>query len=282
MKSAVLSGERLRDLEGKIVALLFYEPSTRTRTSFQQAVLKLGGLTVVTENAKEFSSAVKGETMKDTTRIMNAYHFDAIVIRSDYEGGAEEAAEVSTAPIINAGDGAGQHPTQSLLDLYTIYEQFGKIDGLKIALVGDLKYNRSTRSLAYLISKFKDIHFEIIAPASLQMRQDILDHFKEQGISYNLGSDLEKVADKVDVIYLTRAQKERVREGEKIEGDGVRITKEVLDKIKPGSIVMHPLPRSTGFNEIPEEFTDDPRIVIFKEAENGLFTRMALLKMLIS
>ena len=219
--------------------------------------------------------------MKDTTRIINAYHFDAIVIRSDYEGGAEEAASVSKIPIINAGDGAGQHPTQSLLDLYTIYAHFGKVDGLKVALVADLKYNRSTRSLAYLIGKFKNIHFEIIAPPELQMRQDILDHFKKNKISYNLGEDLSKVADKVDVIYLTRAQKERVKEGEKFDGSGVRITKEVLKKIKPKSIVMHPLPRSTGFNEIPEEFTDDPRIVIFREAENGLYTRMALLNMVV-
>lgn len=281
MKKAILSGQRRRDLDGKTVSLLFYEPSTRTRTSFQQAALKLGALTVATENAKEFSSAIKGETMKDTTRIMNAYHFDAIVIRADYEGAAEEAAEVSNAPIINAGDGGGQHPTQALLDLYTIYEHFKKVDGLRVAFVGDLKNGRTVRSLAYLLSKFSNLHFELISPESLQMRQDILTHFKKHKISYKISNDLGKVADKVDVIYMTRAQKERFKEGESIKGEGVRITKEVLNKINKNSIVMHPLPRSNDFNEIPEEFTDDPRIVIFKQAENGLYTRMALLSMIV-
>lgn len=281
MKQAVLTGKRLNDLDGKIVSLLFYEPSTRTRTSFQQAALKLGALTVATENAKEFSSAVKGETMKDTTRIMNAYHFDAVIIRSDYEGAAEEAAEVSTAPIINAGDGAGQHPTQSLLDIYTIFEKFGKIDGLRIAFVGDLKYGRTVRSLCYLLGKFKDIHVDFVAPDSLQMREDILEYLKENGIGYELHSDIKEVAEKADVFYMTRAQKERMKEGETFSPDGYRITEELLKVIPQESIILHPLPRSNDFNEIPEEITDDPRILIFKEAENGLFTRMALLKMVI-
>jgi aspartate carbamoyltransferase catalytic subunit len=281
MKQAVLSGTRLHDLDGKIVSLLFYEPSTRTRTSFQQAVLKLGGLTVVTENAKEFSSAVKGETMKDTTRIMNAYHFDAVVIRSDYEGAAEEAASVSDSPIINAGDGAGQHPTQSLLDIYTIYEKFGKIDGLKIAFVGDLKYGRTVRSLCYLLGKFKDIVVHFVAPDSLQMREDILEYLKEHGVKYEMHSDIKEVAEIADVFYMTRAQKERMKDGEQFSADGYRITEELLKKIRPETIILHPLPRSNDFNEIPEELTDDPRILIFKEAENGLFTRMALLKMVI-
>lgn len=282
MKKAVLKGQVLDDLKDKIVCLLFYEPSTRTRVSFQQAALKLGALTVATENAKEFSSAIKGETMKDTTRIMNAYHFDAIVIRSDYDGAAEEAAEVSICPIINAGDGAGQHPTQALLDIFTIYEHFGKVDGLKVALVGDLKYGRTVRSLSYLLGKFKKIHVYLVAPDSLQMREDIIEYYNEHGITFEKSSDLSEVADKVDVIYMTRAQKERMKEGESVEGGKVSITKAVLGKIKKNSIVLHPLPRSNDFNEIPEEFTDDPRILIFKQAENGLFTRMALLKMVIS
>lgn len=282
MKQAVLSGKRLNDLEGKTVSLLFYEPSTRTRTSFQQAALKLGAQVVATENAKEFSSAIKGETMKDTTRIMNAYHFDAIVIRSDYEGAAEEAAEVSEAPIINAGDGAGQHPTQALLDLYTIYEKFGKVDGIKVALVGDLKYGRTVRSLSYLLGKFSNIHIYLVAPSSLQMREDILEYYKEHTVTFEKTDSLARVADKADVIYMTRAQKERMKEGEKFSPDGVRITKEVLKKVRKNAIIMHPLPRSNDFNELPEEFTGDSRVVIFKQAENGLFTRMALLKMIIN
>jgi len=281
MKKAVLAGQTLDDLKDKTVCLLFYEPSTRTRVSFQQAALKLGALAVATENAKEFSSAVKGETMKDTTRIINAYHFDAIVIRSDYEGAAEEAASVSEAPIINAGDGAGQHPTQSLLDIFTIHEHFGKVDGLRVAFVGDLKYGRTVRSLSYLLGKFKDIKVHLVAPESLQMREDILEYYKENGIEFEAHSDIAEIVDKVDVIYMTRAQKERMNEGEDADGAGVVLNRELLDKVSEKSIIMHPLPRSSDINEIPEELTDDPRMMIFKEAENGLFTRMALLKMVI-
>lgn len=288
MKQALASRAHLSTLTGKSICLLFYEPSTRTRISFQQAALKLGASIVVTENAKEFSSAIKGETMKDTMRVINALKFDAVVIRADYEGAADEAAEVAQMPVLNAGDGTGQHPTQALLDLYTIYEKFqkvypdkGGIDGLKVALVGDLRNGRTTRSLAYLLSKFKNIKFELIAPKSLQMRPDILDFFKRKKIVFNLGDNLAEVAEKVDVIYMTRAQKERMKEGETFESDGVRITKGLLKKVKKDTIIMHPLPRSNDFNEIPEEFTDDPRIVIFKQVENGLYTRMALLNMVV-
>lgn len=281
MKKMVLSGGTTPLLAGKTVCLLFYEPSTRTRVSFQQAAIKLGAQVIATENAKEFSSAVKGETMKDTTRIINSYHFDAIVIRGDYEGQAEEAATVSEAPIINAGDGAGQHPTQALLDVYTIFEHFGKVDGLRVALVGDLKYGRTVRSLSYLLGKFKNVQIDLVAPESLQMRDDILAYYKKHGMKFEKHADLAEVVDKVDVIYMTRAQKERMKEGESAAGDGVRLTKELLDQVNKNSIILHPLPRSNDFNEIPEELTDDPRIFIFKEAENGLFTRMALLKMVI-
>lgn len=281
MKKMVLSGGTTPVLSGKTVCLLFYEPSTRTRVSFQQAAIKLGAQVIATENAKEFSSAVKGETMKDTTRIINAYHFDAIVIRGDYEGQAEEAATVSEVPIINAGDGAGQHPTQALLDVYTIFEHFGKVDGLRVALVGDLKYGRTVRSLSYLLGKFKDVKIDLVAPESLQMREDILAYYKKHGMTFEKHSDLADIIDKADVIYMTRAQKERMADGEMADGKGVRMTRELLDKVNKNSIVLHPLPRSSDFNEIPEELTDDPRIFIFKEAENGLFTRMALLKMVI-
>lgn len=280
MQKVVRSGKVLQTLKGKSVCLLFYEPSTRTRTSFEQAVIKLGGIPVTTENAKEFSSAIKGETMFDTTRIINAYYFSAIVIRSDYEGASAEAASVSKVPIINAGDGAGQHPTQALLDLFTIYEQFKKIDGVKVAMVGDLKYGRTVRSLSYLLSKFKKVHLELVAPKSLQMKDDILEHLKEHGVSFNVSDNLAKVAPNVDVIYMTRAQKERMK-GEEVTGDGVRLTREILDTVSKKSIVMHPLPRSNDFNELPDELTDDPRIKIFQQAENGLFTRMALLKMVV-
>jgi aspartate carbamoyltransferase catalytic subunit len=281
MKNALASKAHLSTLSGKTICLLFYEPSTRTRVSFQQAALKLGAQVAATENAKEFSSAIKGESMKDTMRVINSLQFDAVVIRSDTEGAAEEASSVAQMPVINAGDGAGQHPTQALLDLYTIYEHFKNVDGLKVALVGDLKNGRTTRSLAYLLGKFENIHFELVAPDSLQMRPDILDYFKRRKISFSLGKNLADVADKVDVIYMTRAQKERMNEGEVFESDGVRITKEVLKKVSSDSIIMHPLPRSNDFNEIPEEFTEDARVVIFQQVENGLYTRMALLNMVV-
>jgi aspartate carbamoyltransferase catalytic subunit len=281
LQKVVRAGKVLNVLKGKSVCLLFYEPSTRTRTSFEQAVIKLGGIPVTTENAKEFSSAIKGETMFDTTRIINAYYFSAIVIRSDYEGASSEAASVSKVPVINAGDGAGQHPTQALLDLFTIYENFKKIDGIRVAMVGDLKYGRTVRSLSYLLAKFKKVHIEFVAPQSLQMKADILDHLKENGVTYNKSSDLAKVAPMVDVIYMTRAQKERMTEGESVKGEGVSMTREILNTVNKKSIVLHPLPRSNDFNELPEELTDDPRIKIFEQAENGLFTRMALLKMVI-
>jgi len=281
MKKLVLNGGHAGVLTGKSVCLLFYEPSTRTRISFQQAALKLGASVVATENAKEFSSAIKGESMKDTTRIINSYHFDAIVIRSDKEGAAQEAASVSNAAIINAGDGIGQHPTQALLDVYTIFEHFGKIDGLTVALVGDLKFGRTVRSLSYLLGKFKDIKIYLVAPEELQMRDDILKYYETHGIKYEKVETLPEVADKADVIYMTRAQMERMGKDTKVDGNNVRLTKAVLNKVPKNSIIMHPLPRSNDFNEIPEELTDDPRIFIFKEAENGLFTRMALLKMVI-
>lgn len=277
----VLSGGTTPILSGKTVCLLFYEPSTRTRVSFQQAAIKLGAQVIATENAKEFSSAVKGETMKDTARIINAYHFDAIVIRGDYEGQAEEASTVSEAPIINAGDGAGQHPTQALLDVYTIFEHFGKVDGLRVALVGDLKYGRTARSLSYLLGKFKNIKVDLVAPDSLQMRDDILTYFRKHKMTYEKHSDIANIIDKADVIYMTRAQKERMKEGESADGNGVVLTRELLNKVNKNSIVLHPLPRSSDIKEIPEELTDDPRMLIFRQAENGLFTRMALLKMVI-
>jgi aspartate carbamoyltransferase catalytic subunit len=282
MKKLVLNGGHASVLTGKSVCLLFYEPSTRTRISFQQAALKLGAQVVATENAKEFSSAIKGETMKDTTRIVNSYHFDAIVIRADYEGAAEEAASVSNIPIINAGDGAGQHPTQSLLDLYTMYEHFGKVDGLKVAFVGDLKFGRTARSLSYLLGKFEDVEVFLVAPDELQMRDDIIKYYDKHGIKYTKAKTLSEVAGKVDVIYTTRAQIERMGKDKQVDGSAIRVTKEVLAKLSKKSIILHPLPRSTDFNELPEEFTDDPRVQIFKQASNGLFTRMALLKMVIN
>ncbi len=282
MERAVKLGKELNFLKNKSICLLFYEPSTRTRLSFQQAALKLGAKVVATENAKEFSSAIKGETMLDTIRVLNALKFDAVIIRSDYEGASDEAASVAKMPVLNAGDGRGQHPTQSLLDLYTIYKQFGKIDGLRVVMVGDLLNGRTVRSLCYLLSKFKRVHLDLVAPGALQMRQDLLDYLKSKNVEFAKHSSLDQVAPMADVIYMTRAQKERMDKGVKVSGKGVVMTRAILSSMKKKAVVMHPLPRSNDFGELLEEFTDDPHVIIFDQVESGLYTRMALLKMALS
>lgn len=293
----------------KSICLLFYEPSTRTRLSFDQAAKKLGMEVVSTENAKEFSSAIKGESIKDTSRVVNRYRFDAIVIRSHITGGATEAASVSRIPVINAGDGGGQHPSQTLLDGFTIAEKFGTINGLNIALVGDLKNGRTARSLGYLAGKYKGVHLELVAPPEYQMSPDLLEYFERHNVSYHKTDNLTEAAAQADVIYLTRLQKEReklaplgmakrlifqklarlAKINKTIGTNGlsaseyqVQITDEVMDRTRNSTAVMHPLPRSDDFDELPERFTDDPRVIIFDQVENGLYTRMALYHMLLS
>src|SRR5467141_4159284 len=175
-------------LAGQVMAALFYEPSTRTRLSFEAAMLRLGGTTMGTDNASEFSSAAKGETLEDTIRIVSGYA-DVIVVRHNEEGAAERAAAVSTVPIINAGDGPGQHPTQALLDLYTIREELSRIDGVRVAMVGDLANGRTVRSLAYLLSKFKDIKLWFVAPPAVAMRDDLKAHLDEQHVEWTETQD---------------------------------------------------------------------------------------------
>lgn len=268
-------------LVGRSVCILFYEPSTRTRISFEQATAKLGAKFSTTENAKEFSSAIKGESIKDTIRVANALRFDAVVLRHHEEGAAAEAASVSAIPIINAGDGTGQHPTQALLDLYTISRHFANIDGLRVALVGDLRNGRTVRSLAYLLGKFEGITIDLVASEDFQIKPDILDYLKRHNVVFRQHSDILACANELDIVYLTRAQKERMEGRTTNKHARVAIDEEVLDKLPKDSIIMHPLPRSDDFGELPEEFTNDPRVVIFEQVENGLYTRMALLKMLL-
>lgn len=272
------SGECLR---GKVLATLFYEPSTRTRLSFESAMLKLGGNVVSTENAKEFSSAIKGESIEDTARIVAAYA-DAIVIRHYEEGTAKRAAEVSNIPVINAGDGKGQHPTQALLDMYTIYREIGKLDNLIIAMVGDLASGRTARSLCCLLSKFPNNKIVFVSPENLKMGEDIKTYLKEKEIPFLEESDFQKILPEVDVVYLTRIQKERisVEDYEKAKGKYV-INLENLKLVKPEAIVMHPLPHVEEI-ELPVEVEQsDKRVAYFRQAENGLYIRMALLKMLL-
>ncbi len=270
----------IADFHNRIMATLFYEPSTRTRFSFETAMHRLGGRVISTENAGEFSSAAKGETLEDTIRIMNGYA-DVIVIRHYELGSAKRAAAVSRVPIINAGDGAGQHPTQALLDLYTIRKEIGSIDGLRIAMVGDLANGRTTRSLAYLLSKFRDVKIYFVAPDLLKMKEDILSHLRERQVRYTEETDLDKVLPEVEVVYQTRIQKERfgdrLADYEKCRGVYV-LTERSLSLMKSRAIIMHPLPR---LDEISMEVDGDPRAAYFRQAQNGLYVRMALLSLVL-
>jgi aspartate carbamoyltransferase catalytic subunit len=267
-------------LNGQVMAALFYEPSTRTRLSFEAAMLRLGGRTMGTDNAREFSSAAKGETLEDTIRIVSGYA-DLIVLRHNEEGAAKRAAAVSSVPVINAGDGPGQHPTQALLDLYTIRDELGRIDGVRIAMVGDLANGRTVRSLAYLLSKFRDIRICFVAPPQVAMRDDIKQHLDEHHVQWVESQDLDAVLPQVDVIYQTRIQKERFAdEASYLELKGVyRIDASTLARMRKEAIVMHPLPR---VDEIAPEVDADPRAAYFRQARNGLYIRMALLDKLLA
>ena len=266
-------------LNGRVMAALFYEPSTRTRLSFEAAMLRLGGQTMGTDNAREFSSAAKGETLEDTIRIVSGYA-DVIVMRHNEEGAAKRAAAVSTVPIINAGDGPGQHPTQALLDLYTIREELGRIDGIGIAMVGDLANGRTVRSLAYLLSKFKDLKIWFVAPPQVGMREDLKAHLTEHHVPWVETEDLDSVLPEVDVVYQTRIQKERFTDPDAyLAVKGIyRIDNRALGLMRKYAIVMHPLPR---VDEIAPEVDADPRAAYFRQAHNGLHIRMALLDRLL-
>jgi aspartate carbamoyltransferase catalytic subunit len=267
-------------LNGSVMAALFYEPSTRTRLSFEAAMLRLGGSTMGTDNAREFSSAAKGETLEDTIRIVSGYA-DVIVLRHNEEGAAKRAAGVSSVPIINAGDGPGQHPTQALLDLYTIGQELSRVDGIRIAMVGDLANGRTVRSLTYLLSKFKDIKIWFVAPPQVAMREDLKEHLTEHNIPWVETEDLDAVLPEVDVVYQTRIQKERFADpAAYLALKGIyRIDNRSLGLMRKYSIVMHPLPR---VDEIAPEVDSDPRAAYFRQAHNGLHIRMALLNILLS
>jgi aspartate carbamoyltransferase catalytic subunit len=274
---------RLDSLKGKGMISFFYEPSTRTRASFEIAMRKMGGDVIFsTENAKEFSSVVKGETLEDTMRVLNRYGPDVIVSRFANEGDAEKASKVSSVPVINAGDGCGQHPTQALLDIYTIQKKFDFIDGLTIAMAGDLAKGRTVRSLCYLLGKFKNVLVYFVSPDNSKMRDDIKDYLKEHNVQFRECPSLQEIASKVDVIYQTRPQKERGTVFDLSEDARKHFTvdERIVREMSERSIIMHPLPR-TG--EITLEVDKDPRAVyLTDQIDSGLFTRMALLKMLCS
>jgi aspartate carbamoyltransferase catalytic subunit len=273
MERVVARGGSL-DFQKKIMATVFYQPSTRTRFSFEAAMHRLGGSVLSTEHARTFSSEVEGEEVEDSIRIIGSYS-DVIVIRHHEQGGALRAAQVSPVPVINAGDGdGGQHPTQALLDLYTIY-RVRPLDGLSVAIIGELDRGRTARSLAYLLAKFDRMRIFFVSPPDLQMKPDILQYLDRHDVHYELESDIHRVVSEVDVVYQTRIRPERAA------GTSLRqycIDPTMLRDMRPDAMILHPLPRTV---ELDKTVDDDPRAMYFRQAANGLFVRMALLTMLL-
>lgn len=265
-------------LDGKVVASLFYEPSTRTRLSFESAVLRLGGTVVGTENAGEFSSASKGETLEDSIRVVSGYA-DVIILRHNEDNSSERAVLASNVPLINAGSGKSQHPTQALLDVYTIREYQKTLEGLSVAVAGDLLRGRTCDSLVYLLSKYSGNKFLFTAPAGCEVKKDLKEHLNEHSIAYSEHHTLEEVVAQSDVLYMTRIQKERfdtLEEYEAVKGRFI-LTPKLVDNMKESANILHPLPR---VDEIPASVDADPRSVYFEQAKNGLWIRMALLLLL--
>ncbi|MBO5547388.1 MAG: aspartate carbamoyltransferase [Candidatus Methanomethylophilaceae archaeon] len=271
-------GEKIkRTLDGKILGNLFFEPSTRTKLSFESAAHRLG-CNVIDVSEMSMTSMAKGETLADTIKIVDAY-CDVTVLRHPFEGAAKLAAKFSDHPVINAGDGAGSHPTQTLLDLFTMRQSKGSLDNLNITLVGDLKYGRTVHSLAQALTKF-GMNITLVAPESLQMPKDIIDHLEENGCHPTTKVFLEDAIADADVLYVTRIQKERFpdpAEYQKVAGT-YRIDNALLENAKDDLIVMHPLPR---VNEIAPEVDGTKHAKYFEQAANGVPVRMALLNALL-
>ena len=270
-----LPGGSLASLHNKVLVNLFYEPSTRTSSSFEAAMIRLGGK-VISINEVHYSSVSKGELLPDTVRTLGCYA-DAIVLRHPVKGAAAMAAMYSRKPIINAGDGSGEHPTQAILDLYTITREAGEVDGLNITFCGDLRYGRTVHSLVKLLTLY-DVHVNLVSPASLKLPDDIIKELNEKGMRISVHTELDEVIGETDVLYVTRVQKERFDDlilYEKVKGTYV-ITPEVMGKAKGDMILMHPFPR---VGEISMAVDSDPRAAYFRQMQYGLYVRMALLSM---
>ncbi len=274
-------------LAGRLIAMLFYESSTRTRFSFEAAAKRLGADCISTESARQFSSASKGETLADTVRVVSGY-VDAIVLRYDQTGGAEEAAFHATVPVINAGDGTGQHPTQALLDLYTILKHVDQLEGKEIVLVGDLGNGRTVHSLAYLLAKhYPNNRLVLLSPDIPQVKMSpyILEYLTRKGVVWRERSVWgREVLRSADIVYMTRVQQERFKDNPVLymevahQANRFNLTPEIVGYMKPSTIILHPLPRLA---EIPLEIDQDPRAKYFEQARNGLYVRMALLMWLL-
>jgi aspartate carbamoyltransferase catalytic subunit len=267
-------------LRGRILATLFFEPSTRTRFSFEAAMQKLGGGVLSAENARANSSATKGETISDTIRVVSGYA-DVIAIRHYEQGIAEAAARFSPVPIINAGDGIGEHPTQALADVYTIKKELGRLSGLRIVLVGDLLNGRTIHSLLPLLCLYPGVKIDLISPQQLRLPLSYREYLMEKGIEFNEGERLEGIVEHADVAYITRVQGERFASKEEYDAikDVYVMDAQMASRLKPEAIIMHALPR---VNEISPDVDNDVRAAYFRQAKNGLYIRMALLKYLLA
>ena len=264
-------------LKGKILANLFYEPSTRTSSSFTSAMERLGG-SVIPINEVRYSSVSKGESLPDTVRTLECYA-DVIVLRHPEIGASALAAKYARKPVINAGDGPGEHPTQALLDLFTIIEELGEFDEITVTMLGDLKYGRTVHSLSRLLALY-NVRLNYVSPDILRMPEEIIVELDEKGISQNEYTTLDPIIPETDVLYVTRVQKERFDDLDHYEGvkDAFVITPDTLEKAKDRMIIMHPLPR---VNEISMDVDEDPRAAYFRQMEYGLYIRMALLAMVL-
>lgn len=261
-------------LKGRVLACLFYEPSTRTSASFIAAMERLGGSVIPITQGVQFSSVSKGETLADTIRTLEQYS-DIIVLRHPEIGSARVAAEAAGIPVINAGDGPGEHPSQALLDLFTIREEMGRIDGLKIAMVGDLRFGRTVHSLTKLLLHF-DVSLRFVSPEILRMPLKIMNEVRDRGLNVRETHDVADVIENADVLYVTRVQKERFSDMAQYDEvkDNYIITPDLMRQAKEKMVVMHPLPR---VGEISTEVDTDPRAAYFRQVRNGMYIRMALL-----
>ena len=262
-------------LSDKVIAVLFMEPSTRTRLSFETAVYRLGAKPITVSSAAS-SSAAKGESLADTAKTVDGY-VDAIIIRQPQKGGAQIMADAAEAPLINGGDGAGQHPTQALLDMYTILKEKGTLENLKIAMVGDLKYGRTVHSLSYAMAPFSPKEYIYCAPDELQMPEEIVGDMEKKSIPITKTSDINKALE-ADIVYMTRIQRERFEdpaEYERLKGSFV-LNRKLVESGNKGMVIMHPLPR---VDEIATDVDDLPNAAYFRQAHNGVYLRMALLAM---
>ncbi len=281
MEKCCIKNIQRESLRGKILGTIFYEPSTRTRFSFESAMCRLGGNVITADNALSSSSAAKGETLADTIKVISGY-VDVIVLRHPQEGSSKIASESSLVPVINAGDGAGEHPSQAILDLYTIKKEIGRIDNFEIAFVGDLLYGRTVHSLIQLISLCENVKIYLISPTQLMLPQKYKDYLKEKKIEFEESVTLEKkILEKIDVLYVTRIQKERFKSEQEYAKlkDSYIIDKRILSQLKKIARIMHALPR---VNEIFSEVDNDKRAAYFRQAKNGLYLRMALLEVILT